>query len=157
MNMSTLAILLLLVFIAIAVSRLKRQKAEARLKPPEFFGKTPLTQTEQVLYHRLVKALPDCLILAQVQISQLVGIKTGPLWQGWFNKISRKSADFVVCLNDFTVVCVIELDDRTHEREDRKQGDADKDTALTGAGYNIMRWRARDMPSIEAIHKAIYR
>jgi len=156
MNTSTLVLILLAVVMAIAIARFKRKKQDEKLKPPEFFGKSPLTQTEQVLYHRLVKALPDCIILAQVQISQLVTIKRGPIWQAWFNKISRKSADFVVCLKDFTVVCVIELDDRTHEREDRKQGDADKDTALIGAGFNILRWQARDMPNIETIHKAIY-
>ncbi|MCX7175514.1 MAG: DUF2726 domain-containing protein [Proteobacteria bacterium] len=153
MNMSLLVLILVALFVVIAIAKLKRDKVEALQRPLRFFGKVPLTRTEQLLFHRLAQALPDCVVLAQVQISQLVGIEKGPHWQGWFNKISRKSADFVVCLKDFTVVCVIELDDRSHERDDRKRSDDDKDTALTGAGIKLLRWKAVDMPDVDTIRK----
>lgn len=45
-------------------------------------------------------------------------------WQTSFNKISRKHFDFVLCNNqDLSVICVIELDDKSHLNEDRKDRD----------------------------------
>ena len=156
--MKTTLIVLALLVIAFAVMFvvLRTRKPGAAVGLPVFSSKKPLTPVEQMLYHRLIEALPECVVLAQVQISQLVIIEKGMLWQTWFNKISRKSADYVICLKDFTVVCVIELDDSTHERKDRKKADTDKDTALTGAGYKIIRWQAKNLPDIETIRKTFH-
>jgi hypothetical protein len=123
-------------------------------KLPNFFAKKILTRSEQILFIKLVEALPECIIFSQVQISQIVKIDEGNrrLWQTWFNKISRKSADYVICLKDnFDIVAVIELDDPTHERQDRKKADADKDTALNGAGYKIIRWKS--IPDVQTIRR----
>lgn len=38
-----------------------------------FYSKKPLSAPEQILYFRLVKALPDHIVLAQVQLSRLLG------------------------------------------------------------------------------------
>ncbi|MGD9842223.1 MAG: DUF2726 domain-containing protein [Steroidobacteraceae bacterium] len=57
-----------------------------------------------------------------------------------------KSADFVVCNKDFSVVAVIELDDSSHDRAGRKKADADKDTALKPAGICITRWNTKAVP-----------
>ena len=78
-----------------------------------FYAKKPLSQPEQVLYFRLVQALPEHIILAQVQLSRLLGVKKGNNYQSWFNRINRMSADFVVCNKDSSIVAVIELDDAT--------------------------------------------
>jgi hypothetical protein len=42
-----------------------------------FYARKLLSAPEQVLYHRLVKALPDLLILAQVQVSRVLGVRKG--------------------------------------------------------------------------------
>ena len=81
-----------------------------------FYAKKPLTQPKQILYHRLVSALPECMVLAQVQLSQVLGVKKGFNYYEWHNRINRMSIDFLVCLKDATVVAAIELDDKTHER-----------------------------------------
>jgi len=136
---------------------MKKRKADKRNELPVFFAKKPLTEIEQTMYHRLVEALPEYLVMAQVQVSQIVGIKKGPLWQTWFNKISRKSVDYVICLKDFTIIAVIELDDATHEREDRQKTDGDKDTALMGAGLKIIRWKAKSLPDIQTVRAAVHK
>jgi len=66
-----------------------------------FYAKRPLFQVEQALYFRLVEALPDHIILAQVQLSRLLGVRKGNDYKAWFNRINRISADFVVCRKDF--------------------------------------------------------
>lgn len=116
-----------------------------------FYAKKPLSQPEQVLYFRLIQALPDHIILAQVQLSRLLGVKKGNNFQSWNNRINRMSADFVVCKKDSSIVAVIELDDATHQREDRQVADAKKDRALASAAIRIVRWQVKSLPDIAMI------
>lgn len=116
-----------------------------------FYSKKLLSSPEQVLYHRLVKALPEHEIFAQVQLSRMLGIKKGAPYRTWLNRIDRLSADFVICRKDSSVIAVVELDDASHDRPARKVTDAKKDRALGSAGIPVIRWRARDLPDIPAI------
>ena len=151
-------IILLLIVIAVILVFLLVLKGRQEPNKDEvwpFYAKKPLTQPEQVLYFRLVKALPDAIVLAQVQLSRLLGVKKGNNFQAWYNRINRMSADFVVCNKDSSIVAVIELDDASHEREDRKLADAKKDKALSSAGIRIIRWQAGAIPD-EATIKAAF-
>lgn len=116
-----------------------------------FYPKKALSAPEQVLYHRLRQALPDHLVLAQVQLSRLLGVKKGHNYQSWLNRINRMSADFVVCLKDSSVVAVIELDDASHQRTDRKEADAKKARALASAGVRLVRWETKTIPDVATI------
>jgi very-short-patch-repair endonuclease len=120
-----------------------------------FYAKKPLSQPEQILYFRLVQALPDHIILAQVQLSCLLGVKKGYPHQTWLNRINRMSVDFVVCNKDSSVVAVIELDDATHLRKDRQIADAKKDKSLGAAGIQVVRFPVKVIPDLTAIQKAL--
>lgn len=115
--------------------------------------KQPLTQPEQILYHRLVAALPECQILAQVSLLQILGVKRGFQSQAWNNKIAWMSIDFLVCLPDFTIVAAVELDDKTHERLRGIENDAKKNKALASAGITLIRWHVNAMPDEATIRK----
>lgn len=119
-----------------------------------FYAKKPLSQPEQVLYFRLIQALPEHIILAQVQLSRLLGVNKGNNYQSWSNRINRMSVDFVVCNKDSSIVAVIELDDASHQREDRQVADAKKDKALVSASVRIVRWQAKSIPDVAAIQAA---
>jgi very-short-patch-repair endonuclease len=111
-----------------------------------------LTEREQVLFHRLRKALPEYIVLAQVQLSQVITVKSRvESRQAWLNKIAQKSVDFVVCSHDLSVVAVIELDDGSHDTQAQAKRDRDKDKALKHAGVRIV--RTREIPSVESIRK----
>src|SRR5512139_1110164 len=73
------------------------------------FPKKVLTPVEQQLYHRLVRAFPDSVVLAQVAFSQLVGVKKGENFTAIWNRYNRLTADFVLCTKDFRTVAVLEL------------------------------------------------
>lgn len=120
-----------------------------------FYAKKPLTQPEQILYFRLIDALPGYIILAQVQLSRFLGVKKGNNFHSWNNRINRMSADFVVCNKDSSVVAVIELDEASHEREDRKTADAKKNRALNAAGIPIVRWQVKMLPNESTIKASI--
>jgi len=156
-KMSSVVLLLVFVIVGLAVLAVLKSKAQGGGGDEAwpFYAKKPLSQSEQVLYFRLVQALPDHIILGQVQLSRLLGVKKGNNYQAWSNRINRMSADFVVCKKDSSVVAVIELDDATHQREDREAADEKKDKALASAGVRIVRWQAKSMPDIASIQAAL--
>jgi very-short-patch-repair endonuclease len=120
-----------------------------------YFAKKPLTPPEQVLYFRLLKALPDHMVLAQVQLSRMLGVKKGNNYQSWLNRINQMSADFVICAKDATVLAVVELDDSSHQSDRRKAADNKKERALTAAGIKLIRWQARELPDDAVIRSAL--
>jgi len=149
------SIILLLVVIVAVVAFLAFLKAKGQGGIADevwpFYAKKPLSQPEQVLYFRLAQALPEHIVLAQVQLSRLLGVKKGNNYQAWFNRINRMSADFVVCKKDSSIVAVIELDDATHQKEDRQAADAKKDKALASADIRVIRWQAKAIPDVTTI------
>ncbi len=156
--MPSILMIVLIVMAAAAVAFYFIQQHRRPVTPEvwPFVAKRPLTTAEQVLYFRLVEALPEQMILAQVQLSRCLGVKKGHDVQAWINRISRLSADFVVCAKDASVLAVIELDDSSHDRPSRQDSDARKEKALTAAGVRLIRWRATALPDIAAIKSALH-
>ncbi|WP_416244128.1 DUF2726 domain-containing protein [Azospira sp. APE16] len=146
------AVVVFLVIAGIAVLLLRRMPGKGAEAWP-FYAKKPLSQPEQVLYHRLVAALPECMVLAQVQLSRVLGVKKGFRFHEWNNRINRMSLDFLVCLKDSSIVAAIELDDKSHERAARMEADAKKEKALAAAGITLVRWHVSAMPDEATIRK----
>jgi len=132
----------------------KRKKEFGLTKWP-YYPKKPLSVPEQVMYFRLIKALPEHIVLAQVALSRILGVEKGQNFGEWFNRINRMSADFVICEKDASVIAVIEIDDASHQKADRQVADAKKEKALGSAGIRIVRWQSRDIPD-EATIKATF-
>ena len=147
--------LVVLAVLAVAFVVLKRRASSGDGDAPwPFYAKKPLSQPEQVLYHRLVAAMPECIVLAQVQLSQVLGVKKGFNFHEWNNRINRMSLDFLVCLKDSTIVAAVELDDKTHEKASRVEADAKKEKALSAAGVALVRWNVSALPDENAIRLA---
>lgn len=146
--MKYLFILILLIAFAFIILE-KRKKKDVEVWP--YVKKKVLSNPEQILFYRLVRALPGNVILAQVQLSRFLDVKKGFNNQAWFNKINRMSIDYLICDKDFEIVAAIELDDKSHERNRRKEADLKKDRALTAAGVKIHRWNVKQMPDEEEI------
>lgn len=148
-----LLVVVLLAVLAVAIlAALKKKGLLGTEKGPwPFYAKRPLSQPEQVLYHRLVKALPEHIVLAQVQVSRVLGVKKGHSFHEWNNRINRLSYDFVICAKDSTVLAAIELDDKTHEANARAATDAKKDKATASAAVRMLRWHVKSLPDEAAI------
>lgn len=74
--------------------------------------------------------MPEHIILAQVQLSQVLGVNKGNSFMEWHNKINRMSLDFLVCQKDSSIIAAVELDDKTHQKESRVKADAKKKKLL---------------------------
>jgi hypothetical protein len=100
-----------------------------------------LSKGELAFYHALWNVMPPGLVVSfKVRLSDVIN-SPGSAWrQGYGAKISQKHLDFVVVDAGTTAVrFVIELDDRTHRRRDRRDRDAFVDAALATAGVPILR------------------
>ena len=152
------SILFLAVFacvVALALVVFRRKMPSNHEGPWPFIARKPMSASEQILYFRLREAVPDHIVLAQVSVSRLLAVEKGQNVQAWNNRISRLSADFVVCKKDASVVAVVELDDASHESKERRRADAKKDRALGAAGIPVLRWQAKTMPDIVTIRRTL--
>ena len=151
--MGALVFIVIAIGVALAIKKGKAKSCTEEIWP--FYAKKPLSTPEQVLYFRLVKALPQHIVLAQVQLSRVLGVKKGHGAQVWNNRINRMSVDFLICSKDAMVVAAIELDDASHDRADRKLADAKKDRALSAAGIVIYRYQVKSLPDDRSIRSLI--
>lgn len=119
-----------------------------RPDPRSPYERTPalLTAAERGFYTVLSEAAPSgCRVFAQVGLAGLVQVKP---WarQNYthFNRIQAKRLDFV--LVDAATLAprlVIELDDASHGRADRRERDAFLDEVLAGVGLPILHVRCQ--------------
>jgi very-short-patch-repair endonuclease len=137
--------ILLIVMLASVAKALLQKKSGASREMPT--ARRPLTEREQSMYMRMVQALPDHIILAQVSFSALLDAQTKPAR----NHFSQKTADFVVLDKAFNVVAEVELDDSSHNG--REEHDARRDDILKQAGYKVIRFTS--VPTINTIQSAL--
>jgi hypothetical protein len=138
----------LIIALTIGVIVVFHRQGMFRPQPPAwpFYVKRPLSTPEQILYHRLVRALPNHIVLAQVQASRVLGVLTGYDFKQWNQRVDRLSYDFVVCSKDAKVVAAIELDDAAPDEPARLFAEAKKDKASAAAGLRLLRWSAHALP-----------
>ncbi len=157
---SLLFVVLLIVVVGVGVTVLKGKVGKdegggtigSGISPSNLQAKAVLTEREQPMYWRLVEAFPEHVVLSQVSFSQLVSAKGGNRSQNLqlFRRISQKTADFVLCRKDFSVIAVIELDDSSHKGKETK--DAERDGFLKQAGIKTL--RVKQPPPVELLRQA---
>lgn len=69
------------------------------------------------------------------------------------NKIRSKHVDFVIVDPELNVIGVLELDDSTHDREDRKKRDSFVRNALEGAGITMIQTRSITSETLNSFQK----
>src|SRR3954447_21268604 len=97
---------------------------------------TLLSAGELSFYRVLQQAVGAELYVApKVRLADLIAVRKGTEhFFAFFNKISSKHVDFVLCdPQNFAPVLVIELDDASHERADAQDRDGFKNQALDAA------------------------
>lgn len=106
-----------------------------------------LSPAEREFHMALRQAIGEqsgLVIFAKVRLWDLLYLPGGTAnRQGHQNRVDRKHVDFVLCDEESRPVLVIELDDSSHEREDRRERDSFVDRVLKAAGLPILHVRCR--------------
>lgn len=113
-----------------------------KYKRKDFF----MSRAEHECYDALIVAVGDkYYVFPQVHLPTLIDNKVvGQNWKGAFSHISQKSVDFVLCDKLYiSPKLAIELDDKTHERQDRIDRDGIVDRIFKDAGLPLLRLENR--------------
>lgn len=117
-----------------------------------------MTRNEQQFYHALLKAVgSEFDVFGMVRIADLLEVEKGVAKrQSWQNRINCKHVDFVLCdPNTQEAILAIEVDDRSHERRDRKERDYFVDRAFTAANLPLLRVQATRTYSAKSLRAAV--
>ncbi len=142
-------ILILLAIIVLIVSiLLKKNKTSLPKSYPYKPVKSLLTPTERSFLGVLDSAAgSDYRIFSKVRLADVIAVKSGlskSARQSALNRINRKHIDFLICNPaDLSILCAIELDDRSHNREDRKERDQFIDKVFDAADIPILHIKAK--------------
>ena len=107
-------------------------------------GKPLLSEWERVTLRALRAELPAGFhACPQVRLVDMLSIQGSDRSEGrvTFNRLASKSVDFAVVDGSGRVAVVVELDDRTHGREDRIARDKTVSEALGQAGIPLARFK----------------
>jgi len=114
---------------------------------------TLLTRGEAAFYAALVKAVAgDAIIAMKVRAADLISCSVDAWEKGFGDMVAKHHLDFVLCCRRTThIIVAIELDDRSHERSDRKRRDKFLSQAFFDAGIPLIRVKAASQYDCVAI------
>jgi Protein of unknown function (DUF2726) len=150
-----ISILLTLVVIA-AFLKNKTRFTDAGYKKQ----KTLFSPAERSFLGVLNQAIEDnAIIFGKVRVADILTPVSGlprKKWQVLFNKVSGKHFDFIVCdKQDLSVLCAIELDDKSHNSKVRKARDEFLQSACFSAKLPLIQIPARSAYNIDEIRQSL--
>ena len=152
MNNSIIIVLVVIGIILFIVIVSKSTKKE--IYP--YHKKYLLTKNEYYFYKKLESAVAPFgyQILAKIRLADQIEVDSGiENWHRYFGKISSKHIDFAVA-DHMKVLILIELDDSSHQRQDRQERDVFVNNALKTAGYTLIRTYGETDDIVKALRDA---
>lgn len=131
----------ILIIIINIIALLPRKKAKKTTKDysNEYKPKYVLTTNEKKAFQIINEVANELgyTVLAKVRLYDLIEPKDrnnkGAQW-----KIQAKHVDYVICDKKLIARYIIELNDNSHNREDRKERDKFVTTTLRNCGYKVL-------------------
>lgn len=100
-----------------------------------------LTKAELSFYDCLESVCNELnvILFAKVRMADLVEVTTKENKMTYFNKVKSKHIDFVLCdIKTLKPLVCLELDDKSHNRNDRVERDNFIDEVLINVGYKVI-------------------
>lgn len=102
-----------------------------------------MSRAEREFFDILIGIVEDkYYVFPQIHLPTILDNKIiGQNWRGAFRHIDEKSVDFVICDKAYIKpIFVIELDDKTHKQDNRKERDEEVERILSEAGIPLLRF-----------------
>ena len=102
-----------------------------------------LTKNEYSFYQKIKPIIQEknLRVLCKIRLADLVEPepnKNQKEWYAAFNRIKSKHIDFAIATENMKIIVLVELQDNTHQKSDRKERDEFVNTAVTSAGYTLL-------------------
>lgn len=148
LTMLIICLIVLAITVIVLLIYFKRQRENDEL--PDYRRRYLLTGNELYFYLQL-KPIADKLglsVITKVRMADLVEPnyrRNDRAYYYFFNRVKAKHVDFALCKPDnLHVELLIELDDPSHEREDRQERDEFVESVYEETGYNLLRLYSDD-------------
>ncbi len=113
-----------------------------------------LTSGERSANEVLAKALPECLVFAQVPLARFIKVPRRHSYAEWLTRVGHLCADFVICDRASLVLGAVLLQTmRDSERAGRRR--ARMARVLKAAGVKVFTWREEALPDAETARDQI--
>lgn len=113
-----------------------------------------LTKNEWYQYKKL-KEIADVkgyVICPKVRLLDIIEPRKGEKkYKTLFYKIQAKHVDFVICDKDMHIKAIIEIDDNSHDEQDRKERDTFVTSILQSVGYKVIHTRYIDNSILDTV------
>jgi len=148
-NMTFIALGALILVAILAVVVVVAGGKGNRKTAANYVRRAVLSANEADFFYRLIRANGDGYVFAQVALSALIepATKEKKARASAFNRIARKRVDYAIYTDKLELLCVVELDDRTH----KASRDAERDAMLASAGIQTVRWQSKSKPDVADI------
>ena len=113
-----------------------------------------LTAGERGAHEVLIKALPECIMFAQVPLARFIKVPRRHSYAEWLTRVGHLCADLVICDRSTLVIGVVLLTStRSSERAERRR--ARMTRVLKAGGVKVFLWREESLPSAEVARDQI--
>jgi hypothetical protein len=154
-----IGVALVVMFLAVtAIAAILKLKGKPSAEEIQYQAQGALLSPAELSFFRVLQnvAGKSVLICPKVRLADVIKPNSKTNYQTALNKISRKHIDFVLCASATTKVFgVVELDDKSHDREGRVARDAFVDSAFAAAGIPIIHFKASASYSMEEVRQQL--
>ena len=161
MDMAWVVVLaILLAVLAVVVVR-QRQAPDDRGEPTGYRKRESLfSPAERSFFGVLNQAVgPGFRVFGKVRVGDVLAPEEGLTTSqraGALNRINRMHFDFIVCAaDDLSIVCAVELDDKSHQQARRQRRDVFLAEACQTAGFVLINFPAQHAYSVPEVAAAI--
>ena len=106
----------------------------------------PIFSQKEGYFYRDVRPIADKLgliVFTKVRLADLLTVPKGTKdYTKWFNRIKAKHIDFVFIDREYNIKLLVEVDDPSHNRPDRKARDEAVDEMFRQVGMEVLHLRA---------------
>ncbi len=153
--------LILLAFLVLVVLAVLAKKGSSADEFPYKKNELLFSPAERSFFGVLNQAVSGkAVVFGKVRVADVLRPSKGlgrSNWQKAFNRISAKHFDYAICAADtFSVLAVVELDDKSHSKGHRTKRDRFLDSACSSAGLPLHRFKAAATYNINEIRNVLF-
>ena len=141
-----IVIVIIIIILGLIIQEPEEEKSNKKttqknISYSEYYKKDYVMTPTELTFYRKLKEITDRLeqtIFPEVDLERIINVKSNN--QANRNRIKSRSIDFTIVNNkNCKIICCIELDDYTHNRNDRKQRDEFINELFESVGLKLFR------------------
>jgi hypothetical protein len=120
--------------------------------PPE--AVRVLSVAERQAHDLLRRAMPTCLVLAQVPLSRFIRVPTRHSYGDWLQRVGSLNADLLLCDSGSRVLAVVDVRGLTETPRSRRRHER-MARVLKAANITMFTWREAELPGVSDIRNSM--